>query len=677
MNNVITKSFITICTLLTFILLISCTDQVVPYKDKVEIHSTKTKGGIAENYYYYHGKPISLKVNEEYVNILLDTSYVKNDVLSVFCKDYNIEAKTKPDKDGLFKAHLNQRTDYAQSIEKLRTDFRIKKVLPYFERGNGADPIGTSHYFYVQLKEVLPSGYEEANAVSYSMKKFDLEALHEVSERLGVRIVKEIPYMPDWYILSIEGSGFQTAVDAANCFYETGQFEEIDPAFMFHFRTGSVNDPYYYDQWGLNNTQNPGYDINVEGAWALTTGSGVKVAIVDNCPDPYHNDLSSNYSILSYDAQSMTAPCYFDYANEHGTHVTGIVAAKGNNNNDIAGVAYDSQIMPVSHDLEPEGNSNISSQLASGISWAWQNGADVINNSWGDRGGYYYDSIASPALESAIVNAMVYGRSGKGSIVVFIAGNYGYNGAVMDYPGTFDNRIMTVGAIGDDGYRCNDSGYGSYLDVVAPGDEILSTLNYNNLGKLSGTSMAAPHVSGIAALMLSANPNLKREEVVRFIELTANKISPNNTYSYSSYQNRNNGYWNSQMGYGLVDATKAVMVANSAGNTLPSGSPTMDFSVISGVSIVYSDNIVMGSNTNASVCFSLQTAQVNPAYTYCWHFSTTGDSYWYPSFTYVGNDSGVYVNIPKPTTSSVLKMRCEIYSGSTFICTAYFNLGVQ
>lgn len=170
MNNVITKSFITICTLLTFILLISCTDQVVPYKDKVEIHSTKTKGGIAENYYYYHGNPISLKVNEEYVNILLDTSYVKNDVLSAFCKDYNIEAKTKLDKDGLFKAHLNQRTDYAQSIEKLRTDFRIKKVLPYFERGNGADPIGTSHYFYVQLKEIFPSGYEAANAVSYSMK---------------------------------------------------------------------------------------------------------------------------------------------------------------------------------------------------------------------------------------------------------------------------------------------------------------------------------------------------------------------------------------------------------------------------------------------------------------------------------------------------------------------------
>ncbi len=145
MNNNITKSLITICTLLTFLLLISCTDQVVPNKDKEEIHSTKTKGGIAEDYYYYHGKPISLKVNEEYVNILLDTSYVKNDVLSAFCKDYNIEAKTKLDKDGLFKAHLNQRTDYAQGIEKLRADSRVKKVLPYFERGNGADPIGTTH----------------------------------------------------------------------------------------------------------------------------------------------------------------------------------------------------------------------------------------------------------------------------------------------------------------------------------------------------------------------------------------------------------------------------------------------------------------------------------------------------------------------------------------------------
>ncbi len=674
MNNNITKSLITICTLLTFLLLISCTDQVVPNKDKEEIHSTKTKGGIAEDYYYYHGKPISLKVNEEYVNILLDTSYVKNDVLSAFCKDYNIEAKTKLDKDGLFKAHLNQRTDYAQGIEKLRADSRVKKVLPYFERGNGADPIGTSHYFYVQLKEIFPSGYEEENAVSYSMKKFDLEALHEVSERLGVRIVKEIPYMPDWYILSIEGSGFQTAVDAANCFYETGQFEEIDPAFMFNFKPNTINDPLFIDQWGLKNTIYPGYDINVEGAWSISTGSGVKIAIVDQGVDPNHIDLVANISNLSYDALTQSAPSVYLSAFDHGTKVAGVAAAKGNNNTQIAGVSYNSQIMSVSHHFLV--STTTSAELASGISWAWQNGADVINNSWGDQGGNLLE-LHTTTLEAAIVNAMTVGRSGKGSVVLFAAGNYGNNGAVMDYPATFDDRIMTVGAIRKTGLRRYSSGYGPALDVVAPGEEILTTFPESETDYSSGTSIATPHVSGVAALMLSANPNLKREEVVRFIELTANKISPNNTYSYNSYQNRNNGYWNSQMGYGLVDATKAVMVANSAGNTPPSGSPSLDFSVISGVSIVYSDNIVMGSNTNASVCFSLQPAQVNSAYTYCWHFSTTGDAYWYPSFTYVGNDSGVYVNIPKPNTSSVLKMRCEIYSGSTFICTAYFNLGVQ
>lgn len=84
MKNIITKLFITLCTLLPFLLFISCTDQVVPNKDQEVIHSTKTKGGIAENYYYYYGKPISLKVNEEYVNILLDTSYVKNDVFLCF-----------------------------------------------------------------------------------------------------------------------------------------------------------------------------------------------------------------------------------------------------------------------------------------------------------------------------------------------------------------------------------------------------------------------------------------------------------------------------------------------------------------------------------------------------------------------------------------------------------------
>lgn len=676
MNKILSKALQSFCALLFILFLVSCTDQIVSNPKNDEVTFGKTKSGLAEDYYWYHGKQISLTVNDKYVNILLDTTAVKGAELSALCSDLQIESKTKPDKDGLFKAVLNPRTDYMQSVNKLRSDSRILKVLPYYERGNGAEPIGTSQYFYVQLKALSPIDIENGDANAYLMNEYDQDALSEVAERLGVRIVKMIPNMPDWYIMSIEGSEFMTAVEASNSFYETGQFEETDPAFMFNFRPGTVNDPYYSNQWGLKNTAYTGYDINVEGAWAITTGSGVKIAIVDNCPDPNHSDLSSNYNSLSYDAQSMSVPAVYNSSLDHGTLVAGIAAAKGNNNTGIAGVAYDSQIIRVSHEMQTI-TSTISAELASGISWAWQSGADVINNSWGDQGGYYYSSLDTPVLESAIVNAMTLGRSGKGSVVVFIAGNYGDNGAVIDYPGSLDDRILTIGAIGDDGYRWYKSGYGTQLDVMAPGDYIISTVPGNNVDYASGTSMAAPHVSGIAALMLAANPNLSREEVVRFIELTANKISPSNTYYYYNYSNRYNGKWNNQMGYGLVDATKAVSVASASGVTPPSGSPTLLFNVMAPVSALYSDSIVMGSYSSTTVNFSLQNAQVNSAYTYYWHFTTTGDSNWSPSFSYVGNDIGVNVTVPKPSSNSVLKMRCEVYSGTTHICSAYFNLGVN
>ena len=677
MNHILSKSLITIFGLLYCLFLFSCTEQIVSNPIAGDISSRKTKSSIAEDYYWYHGNQISLTVNDKYVNILLDTTVVKGDELSAFCSELQIESKTKLNKDGLFKAVLKQSTDYLQAVDMLRSDSRILKVFPYFERGNGAEPIGTSQYFYVQIKPISSAGLDAIDTDSFLMQEYDYGTLEDVAERLGVQIVKMIPYMPDWYILSIEGSEFKTAVEAANSFYETGQFVETDPAFMFNFRTGTVNDPYYSYQWGLKNTAYTGYDINVEGAWAITTGSGVKIAIVDQCPDPNHSDLSFNYSSLSYDAQSMSAPSVYNSSLDHGTHVAGIAAAKGNNNTDIVGVAYDSQIIRVSHDLQTV-TSTTSAELASGISWAWQSGADVINNSWGDQGGYYYSYLHSSTLESAIVNAMTYGRFGKGSVVVFIAGNYGSNGAVMDYPGTFDDRILTVGAIGVDGYRWYYSGYGTQLDVVAPGDYIISTIPGNNVDYASGTSMAAPHLSGIAALMLSANPNMKREEVVRFIELTTSKINPdNNTYTYYSYSNRNNGKWNNQMGYGLANAAKAVSVSYASSCTPPSGSPSMDFDVTSAVGAVYSDSIVMGSCPSTTVSFYLLASQTNSSYTYYWHFTTSGDPYWSPSFSYVGDEPFVDMNIPKPTSNSVLNLRCEIYDGTTHLWSAYFNLGVN
>lgn len=212
--------------------------------------------------------------------------------------------------------------------------------------------------------------------------------------------------------------------------------------------------------------------------------------------------------------------------------------------------------MSISHDLIT--SSSFSQQLASGISWAWQHGADIINNSWGDKGGTYYNIMHSALLENAIDNALTQGRNGKGCIVTFASGN---KSPSIDYPGNYRNEILCVGSIEASGKRFTTSAYGGKLDIVAPGKDIWSTLPNNSAGYATGTSMACPHVSGVAALILAVNPNLTGAQVRDIIEKTAQKVGG---YSYATVAGRSNGSWNSEMGYGLVDAYAAVQAASPA-----------------------------------------------------------------------------------------------------------------
>ena len=197
----------------------------------------------------------------------------------------------------------------------------------------------------------------------------------------------------------------------------------------------------------------------------------------------------------------------------------------------------------------------ISSQLATGISYASTHGAAVINNSWGDQGGYF-EELHSTVLEDAINTAIKSGRNGKGMVVVFASGNY--NIPTVDYPASFSPDILVVGSIDSSNKRSSFSSYGTCVDVVAPGSDIWSTLPNNQTGNMSGTSMAAPHVAGLAALIISVNPNLTGKEVVDIIEKTAQKVGG---YAYSTVSNRPNGTWNNEMGYGLCNAFAAVSTA--------------------------------------------------------------------------------------------------------------------
>lgn len=176
-------------------------------------------------------------------------------------------------------------------------------------------------------------------------------------------------------------------------------------------------------------------------------------------------------------------------------------------------------------------------------------------NSWGDQGGTHYNNLHSSLLESAIDDALTNGRNGLGCVVTFAAGNYA---PAIDYPASYRSDILCVGSINSSGSRHSTSGYGTELDVVAPGVNILSTLPNNQTVPMSGTSMATPHVAGIAALILSVNPNLTQYQVRDIIESTCTKVG---SYSYSTTSGRGNGTWNSETGYGCVNAYKAVLAA--------------------------------------------------------------------------------------------------------------------
>lgn len=174
-------------------------------------------------------------------------------------------------------------------------------------------------------------------------------------------------------------------------------------------------------------------------------------------------------------------------------------------------------------------------------------------------------------------------------VVVFAAGNQ--NSPTADYPASFSPDILVVGSSDSSNRRSSFSSYGTCVDVVAPGTDIWSTLPNNSTGNMSGTSMAAPHVAGLAALILSVNPDLTGTEVVNIIERTAQKVG---NYSYSTTSNRSNGTWNNEMGYGLCNAFAAVSAVGGDVVTFNNKTVSSNQTVVGW--IIQSENVTVTNN---------------------------------------------------------------------------------
>lgn len=540
--------------------LLSCSDleqEAIMAGDK---SLTRAVDDGSDYYYYYNGKKVALtSIKNMFYVSSQDSTLLRN----IDSSSNGINLCT----DAAIEIHKNELSSFWSIIKVednsslLSTPSKVKAiksainndeifVAPVF--GNEDTPLATSEYFYVKIKNVA-----------------DDADLKKVAEENEVEIVETVPYMDGWYVLKAPTSS--NGLQMSNIFFETGLFADVDPAFIFNFQSSTcTSEPNESNQWGLSK-------MNMCEAWNITKGSSnIVVAVLDQGIDKSHKEFANNYSSLSYDIHNQSSPSVVH--GNHGTHVGGIIGAN-HNGMQIAGIAPQATLLSISHKLII--SQTISKELASGIGYAREKGASIINNSWGDQGGQYYENMHSAILEDAINTAIKTGRNGKGMVVVFASGNK--NKTTADYPGNCNPDILVVGSVNNSGKRSSFSSYGNSLDILAPGESILSTLPNNTTGYMNGTSMAAPHVSGVAALILSINPNLTGKQVVNIIEKSAYKLP---SYAYTSTSGRVNGTWNNETGYGSCDAYTALQMAKE----------TVTFSNTS----ISSDKMVYGWNINSN-----------------------------------------------------------------------------
>ncbi|MBI2568203.1 MAG: S8 family serine peptidase [Candidatus Schekmanbacteria bacterium] len=274
----------------------------------------------------------------------------------------------------------------------------------------------------------------------------------------------------------------------------------------------SPDDPDYTDQWGLHNTGQTGgtadADIDAPEAWDLETGdSSVLIAILDTGVDLDHPDLADKIvPVAGADVVNGDSDPSDD--NGHGTHVAGIAAAGSDNAQGGAGVCWGCRIVPIKV-LDASGYGTYS-QIASGIQLAADSGARVINL-----------SLGSTASSETVRLAVQYAQ-GKDAVVVGAAGNN--DSTSPFYPADFEG-VLAVAATDADDARWGFSNRGDWVDVAAPGHQIWSTLFDNTYASWSGTSMAAPFVSGVAGLLLSENPGWSQGLVVEQIRRTADALA--------------------------------------------------------------------------------------------------------------------------------------------------------
>jgi subtilisin family serine protease len=530
-------------------------------------------------YYYFYNEKIYL--NE--LNNKLIVRFAKNQKCDLKRSSLYEDLKNMPIEwvdDSTVEISIDP-TDQKITLEKLIKNVDVKTCNPFYVSRSGFE-VGVTDEFLVKFKE----------NVSQS-------EIYKMNKKYNVEVIKR----DELYQLLKVPKG-EDALKIANLYQESRLTRFSHPNFKAKLKYCQVipNDQFFANQFYLNNTGQvftDGHsgtndaDIDAPQAWTLTKGnSSIIIAVIDQGVTSNHPDLpntrqvrlnGSNFGPGDSNNPSPTGN------NNHGNACAGIIAATQNNSEGISGIAPNCRIMPVRIDGLTFYTDD--QKIADAIKFAWQNGAAILSCSWRWN--------QASVIQDAIQVATTQGRSNKGSVVVFAAGNtadhlHGDNGFV-EFPANVNiPGVLTVGASDRNDLQANYSPTSNIIDIAAPshrayscqiatetfevwtidipGNEgynpvhdddcgtlpvigsILPNTGTNNLSytaRMGGTSAACPQVAAVAALILSVNPNLTQQQVFNILTTTCDRVGG---YTYTN--NRCN-----ELGFGRLNACRAVLQA--------------------------------------------------------------------------------------------------------------------
>ena len=375
----------------------------------------------------------------------------------------------------------------------------------------------------------------------------------------GLEIVVRLRFASNLYEVRV--TEHDDAMAASEALHGDDDFLFAEPAFVEHIPgRATPTDPDYGDQWQWSNDGSgggtAGADVSAEAAWDHTRGAGVRVAVIDNGFDPDHEDLASGVVAESgsFDGAGFNMGTAAMPDGDHGTFCAGMVGARWNSGSGGVGAAPDSDLMLLTCLVDQLGSQ---ATLARAVAYAIDpttevpgadpaDGADIVVCSLGPAGAdWNLTSTLDLALETA-----PNGRGGMGTCVFWAASNSNNVDVTQDEVVSHPDVIAVVRSDNQDNE--DNAARGDTVELIAPGVDVYSTYSGDAYGTGTGTSYAAPCAAGCAALALSVNPDLTRDELRQVMQTTADKIG-GVAYDATGH--------NDDYGFGRVNAENAVLAA--------------------------------------------------------------------------------------------------------------------